>query len=165
MVPRKERHWRKLWRRNLRDFSQYFETLRGIVGTTRALTYQPDCCCVSAICFKGPGEDDTEFYLLLFPFFGGAYLHLTCYLYSCPPCECEQHVQPLNYTFSVVMAASFSQKYLKIPCWSVWFITFQKQCQPHPLWWRRVRLIKCGSTPRPLCEVRELWKYLSNINK
>lgn len=50
------------------------------------------------VCYfsEDPGEDCTELYLPLFPFFGGTYLHPTCYLYSCSPCECEQHEQPLS---------------------------------------------------------------------
>lgn len=46
------------------EISGISQTLKGNAGTTAALTYQPGgCCCyccVSAICFEGPREDDTE---------------------------------------------------------------------------------------------------------
>lgn len=117
----KAQHWRKLWRRNLRELSRYFppwEVSRGpqeLWHASRAAT----AAMYLLFVLKAQGKMTPSFDLPLFPFFGGAYLHLSCYLYSCPLCECEQHVQPLLSTLSVVMAASFSQEV--IPCFfNIW---------------------------------------------
>ncbi len=131
MVSRKERHWRKLWRRNLRDFSQYFRPWEASQGPPELWhTSQPAAAVCLLFVLKARGKMTPSSIYFCF---------LSLVVHICTlPAICI-HALLVNvssmYSFYIPLSLlswqplsvrSILKYHVFLNIWSVWFIMFLK---------------------------------------